>query len=61
MFMFNSCLSEKKYPEIEVKLIFLTFFIIFFVENQEHNQERLLMHIVKNICHCQASLPLLLT
>ena len=35
--MFNSCQSEKKYPEIGVKLIFFSFFINFFVENQEHN------------------------
>ena len=30
----NSCQSEKKYPEVGV---FFTFFIKFFVENQEHN------------------------
>ena len=38
MFVFNSCQSEKKYPEIGVKLVFFTFFINFFCANmnQEH-------------------------
>ena len=37
--MFNSCQSEKKYPEIGVKLVFFTFLINFFCGNinQEHN------------------------
>ena len=67
MFMFNSCQSEKKYPEIGVKLVFFTLFINFFVETliksiiygQTVSLDHLIMHIVKIVC--QFSLPSFLT
>ena len=63
----NSYQSEKKYPEIGVKLVFFTFSLTFFVETliksivycQTVPLDLLLMYIVKIVC--QASLPSFLT
>ena len=49
--MFNSCQPENKYPQIELKLVFFTFFINIFIETliKSINKLETMFHLVESI------------